>query len=86
MTTKFIGVKDFRQNMAKYAKQAKSGKVRYVVMNRTKPLFEITPFAGDEEGVYSDEFLRAIQEGLRDMAEGNTISHEEMLELLDKEA
>jgi PHD/YefM family antitoxin component YafN of YafNO toxin-antitoxin module len=45
MVTKFIGVKDFRQNMSTYAKKAQTNKVRLVVMNRNKPLFEITPFS-----------------------------------------
>jgi hypothetical protein len=50
MTTKFIGVKDFRQNMAEYAKQAqKSRAVRFVVMSRNKPLFAVTPFDEDED-------------------------------------
>lgn len=50
MNTKFIGIKDFRQNIAEYAKLAqKSRAVRYVVMNRSKPLFAVTPFDEDED-------------------------------------
>ena len=75
MNTKFIGVKDFRQNMADYAKKAQSKKTRFVVMNRSKPLFEITPFEEDED--YSslyDELMKAKT----DVAAGNFYTHEEV--------
>ena len=75
MNTKFIGVKDFRQNMADYAKKAQSKKTRFVVMNRSKPLFEITPFEEDED--YSslyDELMKAKA----DVAAGNFYTHEEV--------
>jgi hypothetical protein len=77
MTTKFIGIKDFRQNIAKYAKAAQSKKVRYVVMNRTKPLFEISPF---DEDVYLESFYEQIVAAERDVAAGNFITHEQILE------
>jgi len=48
MNTKFIGVKDFRQSIAEYAKRAQSGTDRYVVMNRNQPLFEIKPFTKND--------------------------------------
>jgi len=67
MTTKFIGTKEFRQNIASYANQARESGVRYVVMNRTKPLFEIKSFADD---VYLDEFVASIKEAERDVAAG----------------
>lgn len=47
MNTKFVGIKDFRQNISEYAKRAQKGDSRFVIMNRNKPLFEIKPFAED---------------------------------------
>lgn len=85
MTTKLIGIKDFRQNIAKYAKRAQSkiGKERLVVMNRNKPLFEIRPFEKETE-IYSDEFIAGILEAKRDIEAGRVYTHEELLKEFSK--
>ena len=41
MITKYIGVKEFRQNIAKYAALAKRHGWRYVVSSRGEPIFEV---------------------------------------------
>ena len=66
--TKFVGIKEFRQNIAKYAKTAQEQKERIVIMNRNKPLFEIKPFAEDE---YLDSFVQSVLEAERDVEAGN---------------
>ncbi|MBU0546102.1 hypothetical protein KKA13_02505 [Patescibacteria group bacterium] len=42
MVTKMIGVKEFRQNIAGYYRQAKKNNWRYIILNRNKPIFEVT--------------------------------------------
>lgn len=79
MNTKFIGVKDFRQNMSDYAKRAQKGDSRYIVMNRNKPLFEITPFAEDE---YLDSFVASVVKAEAEVAAGKVISHEALVKKL----
>lgn len=79
MNTKFIGVKDFRQNMSDYAKRAQKGDSRYIVMNRNKPLFEITPFAEDE---YLDSFVASVVKAEAEAATGKVISHEALVKKL----
>jgi hypothetical protein len=64
----FVGIKEFRQNIAQFAKTAREKKQRIVVMNRNKPLFEIKPFAEDE---YLDSFVQSVLEAERDIAAGN---------------
>ncbi|MEY3783887.1 MAG: hypothetical protein RLZZ230_209 [Candidatus Parcubacteria bacterium] len=76
MNTKFIGIKDFRQNIAEYAKKAQTQKARYVVMNRNKPLFEITPFEEDEN---YDSLYNAVMKAKADVAEGNYSTQEEVM-------
>ena len=77
MNTKFIGIKDFRQNIAGYASQASAGKERLVIMNRNKPLFEIKPF---DEDVYLDSFVESVLAAERDVAAGGrTYTHEEIM-------
>ena len=79
MNTKFIGVKEFRQNISDYVKRARKGNERFVVMNRNKPLFEIKPFAEDE---YLDSFVASILEAEADVATGRVISHSELVKKL----
>ena len=77
MNTKFIGVKDFRQNMSDYAKRARDGESRFIVMNRNKPLFELKPFADD---VYLDSFVESVLAAEKDVAAGRIHSEEEILD------
>ncbi|QQR65352.1 hypothetical protein IPH92_02100 [Candidatus Kaiserbacteria bacterium] len=79
MNTKFIGVKDFRQNISDYAKRAQKSDTRYIVMNRNKPLFEIKAFAEDE---YLDSFVADIAKAEADVARGNYHTHEEVMKVL----
>lgn len=82
MNTKFIGVKDFRQNISDYARRARKSDVRYVVMNRNKPLFEIKAFADDE---YLDTFVADVLKAEADVSRGESHSHEEVLKSLGLE-
>lgn len=82
MNTKFIGVKDFRQNISDYAKRAQSSRTRFIVMNRNKPLFEIKPFAEDE---YLDSFVSSMIEAEADVVAGRVISHEHLVKKLGLE-
>lgn len=77
MTTKLIGIRDFRQNISKYVQKARKKKVRYVVTNRNIPMFEIVPF--DEDENLLEEFYDEILEGLEDIKHGRVISQEEIL-------
>jgi len=76
MNTKFIGIKEFRQNISNYVKKARKKDVRYVVMNRNTPLFEIAPFAKD---IYLDDFVESIMQAKKDVAQGRVVSQEEIL-------
>lgn len=76
MTTKIIGIKEFRSNIADYAKKARKGDVRYVVMNRNNPLFEIKPFAENDglEEIFSD-----ILQAKDDIEKGRVYSQDDIL-------
>ena len=78
MTTTFISIKEFRQNIATFAKRAKqkAGKERIVVMNRTTPLFEVAPFASDET---LSTLMTSLQEAKQDVKKGRVYSHDEVL-------
>jgi len=79
MNTKFIGIKDFRSNIAEYAQQARTDGVRYIVMSRNKPLFEVKPFTEDE---YLDSVVASVVKAEAEMAEGKYHTQEEVLQEL----
>jgi hypothetical protein len=76
MTTKLIGVKEFRANISDFVKKAQKGDMRFVVVNRTTPLFEIKPFEADAEigDVFSD-----IVASKKDIKRGNVYSQDDIL-------
>lgn len=76
MTTKIIGVKEFRADIASYAQKARKGDVRYIIMNRNKPLFEIKPFA-ENEGL--EEIFTDIQKAKQDLQKGKVYSQDDIL-------
>ncbi|EKD78679.1 MAG: hypothetical protein ACD_41C00299G0004 [uncultured bacterium] len=43
MTTRLIGLKDFRQNLASYTKTAQQKNIRYVILKKNVPVLEIKP-------------------------------------------
>lgn len=69
MTTRTIGIKEFRQNISKFS-QVKD--VRYIVMNHFKPIFKVEPI--DEDQLILEQFTDQINRGLKDAKKGKTIS------------
>lgn len=43
MKTRIISVKDWRQNLTKLWKEAEGKDLRYIVMNHSKPMYEVKP-------------------------------------------
>lgn len=80
MTTKFVGVKEFRQNMAKIVKRSRKKNERIIVLRRNQPLFEIKPIS--EEDILLEEFESDIREALEDIKAGRTYSQEEVEKML----
>ena len=77
MTTKFIGVKEFRQNISSYVKGASN--IRYVVMNHKKPLFEVRPFEADAE---LESIFESILRAKEDVRKGRLHTQAEVLKAL----
>ncbi len=77
MNTKFVGIKEFRKNIAKYARE--SLETRHIIVSHNKPIFEIKPFDKVES---LDSLFEAILEAKEDVAAGRVHSHEEVLKML----
>jgi len=76
MVTKLVGIKEFRANISEYAKKARKGNVRFIVMNRNNPLFELKPFAEDAE---LDSLFADILKAKEDIKRGRVYSQEDIL-------
>ena len=76
MTTKFIGIKEFRQNISQVTKSAHKKNQRLVVLNRNIPAFEVRPLSAKDFTLES--LALGIQEGLADAKAGRVYSHAEV--------
>lgn len=82
MTTKLIGIKEFRANMSDCVRKAQQGDIRYVVMNRSKPFFEVRPLLPEDESEIADSLVRDIETARKDIGAGRVYSADEVAEKL----
>ena len=83
MTTQIIGVREFRQNLTSLYKKAQKNQLRYVVMNKNHPVFEVLPFKPSEE-VYLESYVKDVARGKQDFKEEKFSSWEDVKKRLDK--
>ena len=69
MTTRTIGIKEFRQNISKFSQEKN---VIFIVMNHMKPVFKVEPI--DEDQLILEKFTEQIDRGLQEEKKGKTIS------------
>ena len=77
MATQYVGLKEFKAKINDYAAKVQKKNARFVVMKKNKPLFEVSALQ-DDEGVYTQEFIKDLREALDDVKYGRVISHEQM--------
>ncbi len=76
MQTKLIGIRQFRQNMAKLYKQAKKNNWRYIVTNRNQPIFKVEPLGKQDSTL--EKLIEDIAEAREDVKKGRVYSIEEV--------
>ncbi len=59
MTTKLISLAEYRSNLSTLWKEAKTNNIRYVVMVRSEPVFEVNPIHGN---TFTDDFIPKLVE------------------------
>jgi hypothetical protein len=77
MTTKIIGIKEYRQNITTLWKEAREKNIRYIVMYHTKPVFEVSPLRDEDELV--DILRKEIKTAREQAKNGETMSHEALM-------
>lgn len=83
MTTQFIGIKDFRQNLARYTKQAQKKKIQYIVLRKNVPVFRVSPL--DEKAMALEKLVAGIAESEDQIKNGEYYTQEEMFEMITAE-
>ena len=81
--TRFIGLKEFRQNMAKFSEQAQKKGERLIILRKNKPLFELLPLSSEDAVL--ERLVHDIDEALEDVKQGRVYSHEEMKKMFGLE-
>jgi len=76
MTTKLIGVREFRQNMATLYAKAKKDNLRYIVLKNNQPIFKVEPLT--EKDAVIEKLAAEIEEAREDVRQGRTHSLEEV--------
>lgn len=79
MTTKFIGVREFRQNISELYKTAQKKNIKYIVLNKNKPVFEVRSISEKESSL--EQLLATTREARQDKKSGRMYS----LESLEKD-
>ena len=80
MNTRFIGVKEFRQNMAMLANKARSNGERLVVLRKNEPIFEVRPFKKGEDVL--TKLLQELHQAENESEKGKVYTENEMFKKL----
>jgi antitoxin (DNA-binding transcriptional repressor) of toxin-antitoxin stability system len=80
MTTRFIGVKEFRQHMAKIVTQAKKKNERLILLRKNEPIFELIPLSKKDTTL--EKLKKDIEEAEKDAKVGRLYSIEEIEKIL----
>lgn len=67
MTTRTIGIKEFRQNISKLSEEKN---VRFIVMNHSRPIFKVEPI--DEDQLILEKYADQIDRGVQEANKGKT--------------
>ena len=76
MTTKLIGVREFRQNMATLYAKAKKNNWRYIILNRNQPIFKVEPLS--KKDAIIEKLAQEIAEAREDVKKGRVYDFEEV--------
>ncbi|MFH1789495.1 MAG: hypothetical protein ABH832_00260 [bacterium] len=76
MTTKLIGVKEFRQNITTLYKQATRNNWRFIVLNRNQPIFKIEPL--NKEDAILEKLAIDIAEAREDVKKGRLFTADQI--------
>lgn len=81
MATKFVGMKDFRQNLSQYTKEANKSNIKFIVLKKNVPVLEINPI--DEKKYVYTKLTNELNESRRQIKNGESYTQEEIMKQFD---
>lgn len=75
MATRFVGIKELRQNMAKISKEAQKKNERLIILRKNRPIFELRPLTHSD--ALTETFRKDIEEARASAHAGNVYTHDE---------
>jgi hypothetical protein len=80
MVTRFIGVKEFRQNVAKIADRSRKNNERFIILRRNEPILEIRPLSKKDASL--ERLMLDVQQGKEDIKQGRVYTQDEVESML----
>ncbi len=80
MTTRTIGIKEFRANMTKLYRLAQKENICFIVMNHQQPVMRVEPLS--EDALILEKYLPQIERGLKEVRQGKTVAAEKVYKKL----
>lgn len=77
MTTKIIGIKEFRNRINTLWKTARKKNIRYIIMYHSTPILEARPI--DEDELIFEKFADEIKEAREQFKRGEYYTQEEIM-------
>lgn len=80
MITKFIGIREFRQNLTSLYKKARKNNWSFIVLNRNTPVFRVEPLS--KKDAVLEKLKKDIEEAREDVRQGRVYPAEEVYKRL----
>ena len=77
LTTQLIGLKEFRSNITKIWKLARKNNTRYIVMNHSTPILEVSPISEEEH--YLEKLIGDVRIAREQYKRGEVYTQEEVM-------
>jgi len=77
MTTKLIGMKEFRANISAITKKARKGDIRFIVLRKNVPVLDVR--AIDEKTFAFEKLAAEIKEAREQVKRGEVYTQEEIM-------
>ena len=72
MTTKVVGLKEFRQNLSSYTQEIDADNICIIVLNKNKPVLKVFPVS--EKEFILEHYVQEIAEARQDIKKGKVKS------------
>lgn len=80
MTTRFIGIKEFRANISKFAVQARKKQQRLILTRNQEPVFEMRPIS--KKDVTLEQLMKQIKKSEEEIRQGKFYTQAQMERLV----